>query len=243
MRDVDRDSEVVRIATAFKLNPYEHLNLRFDATPEEVKKQYRKLSLVVHPDKCKHPNAKDAFDLLRAAQEWLLDEARRAELHTVLDLAKEEVLKARAKEAKKDVTVKVAALIHDDGRQGVEQAWQQSDDFHEQWRLKSREFLAQAEWRRRQLNKRIAEEEARMKDAKEKEKEGEVKKRKHEENLKSSRDARVSSWRDFANVKKAKADGPDAKKVPVGGLRPPKAKTEDSDRTYVQRAVRKEDAW
>jgi DnaJ family protein C protein 8 len=51
-----------RILWAFKLNPYEKLNLRFDATLEEVKKQYRKLSLLVHPDKCKHPEASTAFD-------------------------------------------------------------------------------------------------------------------------------------------------------------------------------------
>jgi DnaJ family protein C protein 8 len=51
-----------RILWAFKLNPFEKLNLRFDATPEEVRKQYRKLSLMVHPDKCKHPQAAVAFD-------------------------------------------------------------------------------------------------------------------------------------------------------------------------------------
>lgn len=43
MRDVDRDNEVTRILTAFKLNPYEQLNLRFTATLEDVKKQFRKV--------------------------------------------------------------------------------------------------------------------------------------------------------------------------------------------------------
>ena len=62
--DVARDAEVVRCAFAaratrraapphalepcrvvscFKLNPYEHLNLRFDSTIDEVKRQYRKV--------------------------------------------------------------------------------------------------------------------------------------------------------------------------------------------------------
>jgi hypothetical protein len=65
------------------LNPYEHLNLHFDAQPEDVKRQYRKarfarpscaplltarcffgwkISLMVHPDKCKHPRAREAFE-------------------------------------------------------------------------------------------------------------------------------------------------------------------------------------
>jgi preprotein translocase subunit Sec63 len=47
---------------AFKLNPYEQLNLRFTATPEEIRKQYRKISLMVHPDKCKHEKASEAFE-------------------------------------------------------------------------------------------------------------------------------------------------------------------------------------
>lgn len=51
-----------RILWAFKLNPFEKLNLRFDAPIEEVRKQYRKVSLMVHPDKCKHPQASAAFD-------------------------------------------------------------------------------------------------------------------------------------------------------------------------------------
>ncbi len=51
-----------RILWAFKLNPYEKLNLRFDAPFEDVRKQFRKLSLMVHPDKCKHPQASAAFD-------------------------------------------------------------------------------------------------------------------------------------------------------------------------------------
>ncbi|RVW37748.1 hypothetical protein CK203_039134 [Vitis vinifera] len=50
-----------RILACFKLNAFEYLNLPFDSSPDDVKKQYRKLSLLVHPDKCKHPQAKEAF--------------------------------------------------------------------------------------------------------------------------------------------------------------------------------------
>jgi len=51
-----------RILWAFKLNPYERLNLPFDASLEDVRRQYRKISLMVHPDKCGHPQASTAFD-------------------------------------------------------------------------------------------------------------------------------------------------------------------------------------
>lgn len=43
MKSVGRDSEVARILTAFRLNPFEQLGVRFDATPEEIRKQYRKV--------------------------------------------------------------------------------------------------------------------------------------------------------------------------------------------------------
>lgn len=32
-----------RILGAFKLNPFEQLGLRYDATPEDVRRQYRKV--------------------------------------------------------------------------------------------------------------------------------------------------------------------------------------------------------
>lgn len=33
----------IRILGCFKLNPFEHLKLSFDSSPDEVKKQYRKV--------------------------------------------------------------------------------------------------------------------------------------------------------------------------------------------------------
>ena len=44
---MDRANEVNRILGAFKLNPFEQLGLRFDATLDEAKRQYRKASLLV----------------------------------------------------------------------------------------------------------------------------------------------------------------------------------------------------
>ncbi len=54
-----------RILWAFKLNPFEKLNLRFDCTLDDVKKAFRKISLMVHPDKCKHEHASTAFESAR----------------------------------------------------------------------------------------------------------------------------------------------------------------------------------
>jgi tetratricopeptide (TPR) repeat protein len=44
------------------LNPYYVLQLDLDADTEDIKQRYRKLSTVVHPDKCRLDTASDAFD-------------------------------------------------------------------------------------------------------------------------------------------------------------------------------------
>lgn len=51
------------------MNPFEVLQLDSDATVEEAKKKYKKLSLLIHPDK-NHDNrerAEMAFDALKKA--------------------------------------------------------------------------------------------------------------------------------------------------------------------------------
>jgi hypothetical protein len=44
-----REVEVDRILKAFKLNPYDILDLDGKATPEEIKKKYRQISLCKYP--------------------------------------------------------------------------------------------------------------------------------------------------------------------------------------------------
>lgn len=77
-----------RILGAFKLNPFEQLGINFDATSEDVKRHYRKVSLLVHPDKCSHPRASDAFDILGQAQKALLEDDRLKELQYLVNMAR-----------------------------------------------------------------------------------------------------------------------------------------------------------
>ncbi|PRW44555.1 J domain-containing spf31 [Chlorella sorokiniana] len=230
LKDAEREGEVNRILSAFKLNPFEQMNLHNDATPEEVRRQYRKISLMVHPDKCKHPRAKDAFEVIGAAQKAILDEEQRKKLDFLLDHAKEEVKKEWKKAAKGDAATRLAALMNEEGKQGVEAAYEQTEEFHEAWRLKARDVLARAEWRRRKLTKRIEEEETRAKAEYKEEREAAKAQAKHEKKWEKTRDERVGSWRDFVA-------GKAAKKQKTGGLKPPKMKESDTEKRYVQRPV------
>ncbi|XP_039113771.1 dnaJ homolog subfamily C member 8 [Dioscorea cayenensis subsp. rotundata] len=226
--EVERDNEVIRILACFKLNPFEHLNLSFDSSPEEVKKQYRKLSLMVHPDKCKHPQAKEAFGALAKAQQLLLDPQEREYLLSQINAAKEELRAKRRKELKKDNASKIKSLV-DEGK--YEHQYEQSPEFQQQLKMKVRDNLTGQEWRRRKMQMRISEEEGRLKKDEEETKEMWKRKREHEEQWEETREGRVSSWRDFMKT---------GKKGKKGEIRPPKLKTEDPNKSYVQRPVKRE---
>ncbi|KAL6563700.1 hypothetical protein OROGR_002659 [Orobanche gracilis] len=225
--EVERDNEVNRILSCFKLNAFEYLNLPFDSHVDDVKKQYRKLSLLVHPDKCKHPQAKEAFGALAKAQQLLLNPQERDYILNQVKAAKEELRAKRKKQLKKDTATKLKSLV-DEGK--YEQEYERSDEFQQLLKLKVREILTDQEWRRRKMQMRISEEEGRLKKDDEETKEMWKRKREHEEQWEGTREQRVSSWRDFMKG---------GKKVKKGELRPPKLKTEDPNKSYVQRPVKR----
>lgn len=49
------------VASGKEADAYEVLGVQPTATSAEIKKQYWRLSLLIHPDKCAHPRANDAF--------------------------------------------------------------------------------------------------------------------------------------------------------------------------------------
>ncbi len=53
------------------LDPYKVLGIEENASPEEIKKAYRKLALKYHPDK--DPNTEEIFKLIQASYEILYD--------------------------------------------------------------------------------------------------------------------------------------------------------------------------
>ncbi|PIA54305.1 hypothetical protein AQUCO_00900683v1 [Aquilegia coerulea] len=225
--EVERENEVQRILSCFKLNAFEYLNLPFDSSPEDVKRQYRKLSLLVHPDKCKHPQAKEAFGALAKAQQLLLEPQEREYLLSQVNAAKEELRSKRKKLLKKDNASKLKSQV-DEGK--YEQQYEKSDEYQQQLKMKVRELLTEHEWRRRKMQMRISEEEGRLKKDEEETKEMWKKKREHEEQWEGTREKRVSSWRDFMKT---------GKKAKKGEIRPPKLKTEDPNKSYVQRPVKR----
>ncbi|KAI0777139.1 DnaJ-domain-containing protein [Irpex lacteus] len=185
-----RELEVERILKAFKLNPYEILDIDETATTEEIKKKYRQLSLFIHPDKTPHARAPDAFDLLKKAESELSEEGTREELDAIVKQARNLVLK----------TLNLPTTIKDDDPRLKDVV----PPFRQQVRAKCKELLIDEEVRRRKAVKMNLANEGL--EAKKKEEEVNAKKRKAEEDAawEANREERVGSWRNFANSNKKK---------------------------------------
>lgn len=223
---VERDNEVNRVLACFKLNPYEHLNLAFDSGEDEVKRQYRKISLLIHPDKCHHPQAKEAFASLAKAQQLALDPEERGYLLSQFNVARDMIRRERKKQMKKDNAANIRSMV-DEG--SSLEAYEKSDDFRQLWKTKVREILTEQEWRRRRMQMRITEEEGRLKKDEAEAREVNKRKRETEEKWEETRENRVSSWRDFMKGGKKQSKE----------LKPPKLKTEDPNKSFVQRPTKK----
>ncbi|XP_068777381.1 dnaJ homolog subfamily C member 14 [Struthio camelus] len=62
-----------------ELNPFQVLGLEATASDAELKKAYRRLAVLVHPDKNEHPRAEEAFKVLRAAWDIISNPEKRKE--------------------------------------------------------------------------------------------------------------------------------------------------------------------
>jgi curved DNA-binding protein CbpA len=102
----EREAEVFRIMKVPKsqsqsqqLDAYAILGVDSSAATGEVKKRYMRLSLLIHPDKCSHKDAHEAFQLVSKAAKLLQDSGARKALDEHLEdvelrkLAEEEALK------------------------------------------------------------------------------------------------------------------------------------------------------
>ena len=78
------------------LNPYYVLQLDTDATVEDIKNRYRKLSSKVHPDKnLDIDNARESFEYVKAAYQKLMDDDQRKMVIMNIDYVRSEVVKDR----------------------------------------------------------------------------------------------------------------------------------------------------
>jgi DnaJ family protein C protein 8 len=201
-----------------------------------VNKQYRDLSLLVHPDKFSpedRPEAEKAFTILTAAKNELLDEGKRGFLNELIKQAKEKVVTAKDAEFKAERKKEIADLKAKNPQAQIPEKaipdWEKQAGFEDATKQQLKELLIDREWRTRQLLKMAGQEEqiaAKVKEEKDTEKKA---KEQTEQEWEANREKRVGSWRTFA-----------AGKTPGGKkrLRQPKLPrltAEDPNKSYIKR--------
>jgi len=188
-----KDAEIDRIRKAFSLDAYAVLDLQPGVPESDIKIQYRKKSLLIHPDKTKNPAAPDAFDRLKKAQTALLDEKARTNLDECIADARRLLIRQH--------------------KYTLDSPELKTEEFKKEWRQKTVDVLVEEEARRRRQVKAKMQEEGREKRKEEEEIETRKRKRDAEKAWEDTREERIESWRDWQKgIKKDKADGGKKKK-------------------------------
>lgn len=221
---VERRAEIERVLKSFKLNPLEVLKIASSATSTEIKAEYKKISMLIHPDKVEESSrdmAQKAFTILNDAQKDLLDETKRSALQSVINQARSKVksdkeealsndIKARNKlirEQKEKVTQQLLRSVSIDNEAPVAELPVLSErdvcadaDFEEQVMATMKEILIEREWRQRQLEKEAARIENASMQSKREQFEKSQLKQSEEKDWEDGREKRVNSWRNFTKA-------------------------------------------
>ena len=195
-------------STYANLNPFEVLLVDPSDSLDHYKKQYKKLSILLHPDK--NPNdrerAQKAFDALNKAYKLLEDEKSREKALEVVEEAKFKVDQAISEKRKKMIIEKRKDKIEEDDPENYKQAI----------RVMTMKLFAEYERKRRLLEDRAQEERKRKREEELDAEESKKMQQEWQKNFEESRQNRVASWQNFNKKTKLKRKD----------IRPPKHKAE-----------------
>lgn len=93
--DEERRFEITRILNSLSLNPFEVFDVPMSSSVDDAQTKYRRLSMRIHPDRCKgalQEDARKAFALLNDAKELLLDDDKRTDLLKKVAASREKLI-------------------------------------------------------------------------------------------------------------------------------------------------------
>lgn len=195
-------------STYANLNPFEVLLVDPEASQDDVRKQYKKLSILLHPDKNQddRDRAQQAFDVLNKAYKTLDDEIGRKRALEVVEEAKFKVNQSMEEKRKKLKKEKRDCRIEEDD----------ADKYKNAVKVMTIKLFADYERKRRQLEERAQEERKRKREEEIAEEEAKKVEKEWNQNYEESRQSRVNSWQSFSKSNKVKRKD----------MRPPKHKAE-----------------
>lgn len=195
-------------STYANLNPFDVLLVDPEDNLEAIRKQYKRLSILLHPDK--NPNDRDraqrAFDVLNKAYKCLESEQTRAKALEVVEEAKHRVQQMIDEKRKKLKKEKKHASVEEDDPVKYKQAI----------KVMTMKLFADYERKRRSLEERATEERKRKREEEIEAEEAKQMEQEWNKNFEESRQNRVNSWQSFSKSSKSKRKD----------IRPPKHKAE-----------------
>lgn len=199
-------------STYFNLNPFEVLQIDPDCTMADIKKKYRQLSILVHPDKNQddQERAQKSFEAVNKAYKTLENEEGYKRCKEIVEEAKtrtDEMMKQKRKQLKKEG--KPTVIPEDDEEKYKHAVYVQTCKlFADLERLRQeRETKDMHERKRKAEDEELGKEQKKMQDE-------------WNKNFEETRTDRVNSWRNWKTGSKK------AKTGKGGGFRPPKHKAE-----------------
>lgn len=202
-------------STYFNLNPFEVLNVDPDTSLDDIKKNYRRLSILVHPDKNQDDSdrAQQAFEVVSRAWKTLESEDSRQKCMDIIEEAKgrtDLMLVEKRKKARKE------------GKDGI------PEDDPEKYKhavyVLTMKLFADMERKRRDLAAKDQEERKRKREQEIEDEENQKAQKEWQKNFEESRQNRVDSWLTFQAGGSSKSKGKSTKKVK--SFKPPKPKPE-----------------
>lgn len=203
-------------STYFNLNPFEVLQVEPDSTLDELKKKYRRLSILVHPDKNMDDleRSQQAFEIVNRSWKTLENEDTRKKCLDIYQEAKERtdhMIEQKRKKFKKDGRL-TEGIPEDDPVKYKHAVY-----------VMTMKLFADMERKRQHLETRDMEERKRKREAEIEQEEQMSFEKEWAKNFEESRQNRVDSWKTFQST----SGGKEKKKKKVGmGFKPPKPKPE-----------------
>nr|CAG4644300.1 EOG090X0DLG [Lepidurus arcticus] len=197
-------------ATYLNLNPFEVLQIDPELPLDDIKKKYRKLSFLVHPDKNldDKDRAQIAFEIVNRAFKTLENEITRKKCLDIVEEAKgrtDQMVVEKKKKLKKEGR---STRVEEDNPEFYNRAVY----------VLTMKLFADMERKRRELENRDMEERKRKREDEQAVESKQKEDKEWQKNYEASREGRVQSWQHFQQKK--------SKKLKTTTFKPPKTKAE-----------------
>jgi len=196
-REEKQRKELQRIQTALKINPLDILNLPTTFCDDDVKKAYRKITTLVHPDRCHgdlKAQANEAFPKVTAAKKQMDEEHFRNRLTVKIN-------EARRLATQKKVENQPAKRRKLEEQEDFELP---AEEIETEAKEELRSLLIDDAWRQYMYNKAAVKLEKKVAIEKDQRKILHEAKKEAEEKWKEATEQRVNNWRDWNKSKKKK---------------------------------------